>query len=137
MYTFMAVLSHCRIVPSNAAGYPQRLCWFSTFYTVLSTKLFTDKVGKTGIVVLDVINHGKEAEWTSELQQDVFTFEVHVSLSACPEWISNSGVHNLWYATVFWLDFIFWVEQHVRISRLSGCSYDGVLMIQFPSTFYH
>ncbi len=67
------------------------------------------------MILLDVVNHSLEAEWTSELRQGALTFDVHTAVRVEPELSDGNKQHIRWSATFIWLDFILWAEQHVCI----------------------
>ena len=59
-----------------------------------------------------MVRHCMEAKWTSELRQDILTFDVLAALRVAPESADRSR-HIYWAGTVLWLDLTFWVKQHV------------------------
>ncbi|KAF5313792.1 hypothetical protein D9619_013700 [Psilocybe cf. subviscida] len=68
------------------------------------------------IILWDVISNCVEAEWTTELCQDICSFNVEAAFTLSADDHVRSGAHILWNGIVRWLDFIFWIEQNHRLS---------------------
>ncbi|KAF5313778.1 hypothetical protein D9619_013689 [Psilocybe cf. subviscida] len=62
------------------------------------------------LILFDVISHCVEAEWISELRQDICTFNVEAAFTLSTDDLVHSGAHIPWNGIVRWLDFIFWIE---------------------------
>ncbi|KAF5313756.1 hypothetical protein D9619_013719 [Psilocybe cf. subviscida] len=66
-------------------------------------------------ILFDVISDCVQAEWTAELREDICSFNVEAAFTLSTEDHAQSRAHLLWNGIGRWLDFIFWIEQNVRI----------------------
>ncbi|KAF5326901.1 hypothetical protein D9619_004603 [Psilocybe cf. subviscida] len=112
LFWFKAYTAHLKVDPHGATNIPGYE-WDNRTATNQKNGLFGD-----------VICHCLEGEWTSELRQDVLSFDVHAAFDA--RCYSGSRRKVYWVDVVLWLDFITWIEQHHLLSsaeteHIRGC----------------